>query len=223
MHHARRPTGSESLREWASRELMGYGNDDELPEYRKAAATLVLDAHLADGRVTGQQVPYNLIPDFARDHLGDELDFRQPISEIAEMLSAAGRRGESTVKLGVPLGSGVVGLMNDELRKAAQPQGIERIYWDVSLVPLTRILDGVRTRLVALIAEMRAGTPIGRTMQTREVAEHAVGLVIHGGRRGSSRQRGGPWANPGRAMQDETSQRRGPRRTRHDTRPRGRV
>lgn len=112
-----------------------------MPEYRKAAAPLVLDAHLPGGRVTGQQVPYNLIPYFARDHLGDDLEFRQPISEIAEMLNAARRHGESTVKLGVPLGSGVVALINDELRRATQPQVIERIYWDVSLVPLTRILD----------------------------------------------------------------------------------
>ncbi len=43
-------TGSESLREWASRELMGYGSEDELPEYRTAAAPLVLDEHLPGGR-----------------------------------------------------------------------------------------------------------------------------------------------------------------------------
>lgn len=173
-------TGSESLRKWASRELMGYGNDDELPSYRTAAAPLVLDAHVPGGRITGQQVPYNLIPDFARDQLGDDIEFRQPIAEIAEMLASARRSGETTVKLGVPLGSGVAALMNDELRQGAQPQVVERIYWDVSLIPLTRILDAIRTRLVALIAEMRAGTPRGKTMPTREVAEQAVGIVIYG-------------------------------------------
>lgn len=173
-------TGSESLREWANRELTGYGDGIDLPDYRKAAAPLVLDAHVPGGHITGQQVPYTLIPDFARDDLGDDIDFRQPISEIAEMLSSARRRGETTVKLGVPLGSGVVALMNDELRRGSQPQVIERIYWDVSLVPLTRILDAVRTRLVALIAEMRAGTPAGHTLPTREVTEQAVGIAVHG-------------------------------------------
>lgn len=173
-------TGSESLREWASRELMGYGNDDELPNYRTAAAPLVLDAHVPGGVIKRQQVPYALIPDFARDHLGDDLEFRQPISEIGEMVASARRRGETTVKLGVPLGAGVVALMNDELQKNGPGQTIERIYWDVSLIPLTRILDGVRTRLVALIAEMRAGTPAGTSIPSREVAEQAVGIVIHG-------------------------------------------
>ena len=173
-------TGSESLREWANRQLTGYGDGVDLPDYRKAAAPLMLDAHVPGARITGQQVPYTLIPDFARDDLGDDIDFRQPIYEIAEMLSSARRRGETTVKLGVPLGSGVVALMNDELRRGSQPQVIERIYWDVSLVPLTRILDAVRTRLVALIAEMRAGTPAGHTLPTREVTEQAVGIAIHG-------------------------------------------
>ena len=84
------------------------------------------------------------------------------------------------MKLGVPLGSGIVAFMNDELRKGSQAQVVERIYWDVSLIPLTRILDAIRTRLVSLIAEMRAGTPAGKTLPTREVAEHAVGIAIYG-------------------------------------------
>jgi hypothetical protein len=173
-------TGSSSLRQWASSELTGYSNDDALPAYRTAAAPLVLDAHVPGGVIKGQQVPYALIPDFARDQLSDDLEFRQPISEIGEMVASARRRGVSTVKLGVPLGSAVVALMNDELQKDGPGQAIERIYWEVSLVPMTRILDGVRTRLVALIAEMRAGTPAGTSIPSREIAEQAVGIVIHG-------------------------------------------
>ena len=159
---------------------MGYGDDDELPDYRRAAAPLVLDAHVPGGRITGQQVPYNLVPDFAREHLGDDIEFRQPIAEITAMAAGARKRGETTVKLGVPLGSGVVALMNDELRRGGQPQVIERIYWDVSLVPITRVLDAIRTTLIALIAEMRAATPRGAVLPTREAAEQAVGVVIHG-------------------------------------------
>jgi hypothetical protein len=173
-------TGSQSLRDWASRELMGYRNGDELPDYRTAAAPLVLDAHVPGGRITGQQVPYLLIPDFARSELSDDIDFRQPIAEIAEMVASARQRGEATVKLGVPLGSGIVAFMNDELRKGSQPQVVERIYWEVSLVPLTRILDAIRTRLVSLIAEMRAGTAAGNRLPSREVTEQAVGIAIHG-------------------------------------------
>jgi hypothetical protein len=98
-------TGSEGLREWATRELMGYGDDDELPDYRRAAAPLVLDAHVPGGRITGQQVPYNLVPDFAREHLGDGIEFRQPIAEITAMAAGARKRGETTVKLGAHSGA----------------------------------------------------------------------------------------------------------------------
>lgn len=173
-------TGSESLRDWATRELVGYANEDVLPGYREAAAPLVLDAHVQGGRVTGQQVPYGLVPDFARDQLGDDIQFRQPVGEIEEMVRSARGRGDSTVKLGVPLGSGVVALMNDELRQSGQPQVIERIYWDVSLIPLVRVLDVIRTKLVALIAELRAGMPTSISVPSREVTEQAVGVVIHG-------------------------------------------
>jgi len=31
---------------------------------------------------------------------------------------------------------------------------IERIYWDVSLVPIMRVLDAIRTKLVALSVRM---------------------------------------------------------------------
>lgn len=173
-------TGSDRLREWASRELMGYRNDDELPDYRTAAAPLVLDAHVPGGRIEGQQVPYTLIPDFAREYLSDDIAFRQPITEIDEMIASARRRHESTVKLGVPLGSGVIALMNDELGKSGHQQVVERIYWNVSLIPLAGVLDAVRTRLVALIAEMRAGTPSRNALPSREITEQAAAVAIYG-------------------------------------------
>jgi len=90
-------TGSESLREWATSELMGYSDGDELPDYRRAAAPLVLDAFVPGGRITGQQVPYNLMPDFAREDLGEEIEFRQPIAEITEMLATAQSRSAAAL------------------------------------------------------------------------------------------------------------------------------
>lgn len=187
---------------------MGYGDGDELPAYRTAAAPLVLDAHVPGGVIKGQQVPYALIPHFAREHLGGDLDFRQSISEIGEMVASARRRGEATVKLGVPLGAGVVALMNDELQKDGPGQTIERIYWNVSLIPLAGILDGVRTRLVALIAEMRAGTPEGTSVPSREVAEQAVGIAIHGKGHRIVIQQGSPGASAAVSEPSESRARR---------------
>jgi hypothetical protein len=58
----------------------------------------------------------------------------------------------------------------------------KRIYWSVNMAPIARILDVVRTTLVELVAEMRAGTPVGQDTPPREVAEQAVGVAIHGKR-----------------------------------------
>ena len=47
---------STELRDWARRELQGYGPDDELPEYRRIVAPLQLDGATMHGRITGQQL-----------------------------------------------------------------------------------------------------------------------------------------------------------------------
>jgi hypothetical protein len=92
--------------------------------YRAAAAPLVLDAHVPGGVIEGQQVPYGLIPDFARDQLSDDLELRRPIAEIGEMVTSARRRGDTTVKLGVPLGAGVVASRNNQLHGSESDGGL---------------------------------------------------------------------------------------------------
>ncbi len=183
-------TGSEGLRTWATLELKGYEGEDLLPVYRKVTAPLVLDGVAGFNRVSGQAVPANMIPDFAREAITTTVSFPQPISEIADLLSSARSRGESSVNLGPPGGQELVALINADLASAdprllsgtrlPPSQIVERIYWTVSLAPISRILDVVRTTLVELVAEMRAGTPTGEDLPSREIAEQAVEIAIHG-------------------------------------------
>jgi hypothetical protein len=63
------------------------------------------------------------------------------------------------VKLGPPGTAELVTIVNQGLRPG---QVIERLYWSVSTASIRGILDVVRTNLVELIAEMRAGTPAGQ-------------------------------------------------------------
>lgn len=44
----------------------------------------------------------------------------------------------------------------------------------------TAIIDTVRTTLVELVAEMRAGTPPGAVLPSHDVAEQAVDIAING-------------------------------------------
>ena len=93
-------------------------------------------------------------PGLRVDELDTEVPFRQPIAEINEMLKSA-RADGGAVRLGVPGGHLLVPLMNSELGRG---QHIDRIYWSVSHIALSRIIDVVRTILVELVAEIRAGS-----------------------------------------------------------------
>jgi len=171
-------TGSEALRSWASLELKGYNQGDELPDYRTGAAPLMLDGATFSAQVSGQLVSAEMIPDFARDKVSDDIEFRQPISEIIDLMHKAERDERGIARLIPPGMPYLLPLINSELQGAH----IERMYWGVSSTVLARVVDIVRTNLVELVAEMRAGTPRGRSVPSREVAEQAVSVVVGGKR-----------------------------------------
>jgi hypothetical protein len=186
-------TGSARLREWATHELKGYGLEDSLPSYRVTRSLLFLDAALPGGRVTGQQVPLTLIPDVARPSIQGDIHLPQSIAEIADLVYSARRDNEDSIRLSPPLAQELVALMNNDLAQRErrswgggldlpQSQTIERVYWRVGLSFFVAIIDAVRTTLVELVAEMRAGTPSDKSFPTHEVAEQAVDIAINGDR-----------------------------------------
>jgi len=186
-------TGSARLREWATKELKGYGADDTLPPYRATKSLLYMDAAIPGGRVAGQQAPLTLIPDVARPSIQGDIQLPQPIAEIGDLVSSARQKGEDSIRLSPPLAQELLALMNNDLSKREQrswgggldlppSQVIERVYWKVGLSFFVAILDTVRTTLVELVAEMRAGTPSGEALPTHDVAEQAVDIAINGNR-----------------------------------------
>ena len=183
-------TGSERLRAWAALELKGYNGDDALPEYRKIAAPLVLDGANGNILITGQSVPAMLIPDFARDDVTDQVQLGSPIAEIIDLIQSARRTGNGSVRFGIRGGRELVAVINhnlykDEVRRWGQgppTRVVERIYNEATLAPLSRIVDVVRTTVIELVAEMRAGLPPGQVLPDRELAEQAVEVAIHGHR-----------------------------------------
>jgi len=65
-------SGSDGLRAWARQELNGYGQDDEVPEYRVLPASLHVDGANMRFRITGEQISPMALPDFARDDVKEE-------------------------------------------------------------------------------------------------------------------------------------------------------
>jgi hypothetical protein len=186
-------TGSARLRDWATKELKGYGAGDDLPPYRMTTSLLFMDAAIPRGRVSGQQVPLTLIPEVARPSIQGDIHLPQPIAEIGDLVSSARRDGEDSIRLSPPLAQELLALMNNDLAKRERQswgggldlppsQVIERVYWRVGTSFFVAILDTVRTTLVELVAEMRAGTPSGEALPTHDVAEQAVDIAINGNR-----------------------------------------
>jgi len=189
-------TGSERLRDWAQQELMGYGPGTEVPSYRKTASLLYLDGSRIGGLVRGQQVPLNMIPVEIRDKVRESMDnieIRQPVAELVHIVESHRQKGDASVKLSPPLAQELVALINhklaeDDRRSDPFPspfpigpsQVVERVYWEVGLNNFAAVIDAVRTVLVQLVVEIRAATPAGVSAPSREAAEQAVDVALHG-------------------------------------------
>ncbi|WP_191834415.1 hypothetical protein [Gordonia ajococcus] len=60
-------TGSDALREWAGRELHGYGEGQEVPEYRRNALPLFRDVLAGQWHRTAEQIHRYQVPSDLRE------------------------------------------------------------------------------------------------------------------------------------------------------------
>jgi AbiTii len=174
-------TRNAELRDWAGQELDGYRHDDSaIPEYRVIHAPLKLDGATRTHRITGQQISSFQLPDMARDIVTEEVKVAHGVGDLEALVRGAEREGKSTVKMVPPGGADLVMLMNHE----AEPGNtVMALYWDVSVARITGVLDHIRTRLVQLVAEMRATMGEDETVPSSESAQQAVNVVFHKGKR----------------------------------------
>jgi hypothetical protein len=172
--------GSKELRDWAGLELRGYyGTDVPLPEYRKPAATIRIDGATFNARITGQMISPSALPDPVNKHIDESVPLNGGVAEIEGMIASAKKQG-GEVKLALPMGQDVVQLMNYEMQQSGQIDQVTAVYWSVSHVTLEGVIDQIRTRLVELVAEMRAEMPDETEVPSAAVADNAVNLVLHG-------------------------------------------
>jgi hypothetical protein len=168
-------SGSENLRDWATRELQGYYGDDlELPDYRIVAAPLQIDGISGNYQVTGQQYPPSALPEFAREHISEKVELRDGVGSIEAMA----KREE--IKLMPPMAADLARVMNSE--NDDPYQHINSIYWNVSPAAVHGVLDQIRTALTQLVAELRANMTGGEDVPSSEAADQAVQVVVTGKR-----------------------------------------
>lgn len=167
-------SGSEQLRDWATRELQGYHGRDDLPAYRIIAAPLMVDGIAGNYQVKGQQFPPSGLPEFAREHLSEKVELRDGVGSI-EALSQ-----QVDIKLQPAMASDIARVMNAESDNPYQQ--IISLYWSVSPTAIRGVLDQIRTALTQLVAELRANMPDDDDVPTAETANQAVSVVVTGER-----------------------------------------
>jgi hypothetical protein len=142
-------SGSEQLRDWAARELNGYGGDDELPGYRVVNAPLMVDGFSANLHIQGQQISPSMLPDFVHEHITETLELREGVGSIEALLQ------QPAIRLSPPRASDIARYMNADSDDPFQK--IERIYWNVSPAAIRGVLDHIRTALTQLVGGVAGG------------------------------------------------------------------
>jgi AbiTii len=167
-------SGSEQLRDWATRELQGYHGKDDLPDYRVVGAPLQVDGVSGNYQITGQQIPPSELPNFAQEHISEEVKLLQGVGGLEALAR------QSDIKLMPPMGGDLVRIMNSESDNPFQH--IHRIYWSVAPSALHGVLDHIRTALTQLIAELQANMDSDEEIPSTEAANQAVNVVVTGER-----------------------------------------
>ena len=174
-------SASVELREWAARELRGYGRDDELLDYRRIGAPLCVDGFTRDAMFTGRTISVLELPDFAQADLSEELELRYSIPELQEMARAAEQKGES-VRLSPPGAADLLLYMNGsgDYNVRLDNVRLERLYWQVAPTTIKGVVERVCTDIIELLGEMRAGMHRGHDLPSADLAAQAFSVVVKG-------------------------------------------
>jgi hypothetical protein len=131
------------------------------------------------GQITGQQISPRALPDFVREHVREEVPLGHAIGEIEAMVERANASGGS-LKMTLPDSQDILAIMNQDIGDPYQ--NITSIYWSVSEAALRGVVDQVKTTLVELVAEMRAGMPDDAATPSAAVADQALNVAVYGER-----------------------------------------
>lgn len=163
-------TGSVTLREWARKELNGYGDVDETPDHRTVAGWAIsMDSISGNTWTKGQVIDRHQLPRKAWEYVPETLTFKQPVEELEEL---AGQPTLSFVSSGLAMAASI---WNEQLGPFQSVVGLSYV---MSGSVVAGILGQIRTRLVDLIADLTAETPLlelPRKEQVDAAVDHRIG------------------------------------------------
>ncbi|MGD9525451.1 MAG: hypothetical protein AB7L91_17515 [Dehalococcoidia bacterium] len=171
-------SGSTALRDWARLELHGY-DEQPVPKYRKVRAQLNIDGQDGNLLFRGHNIGPEDLPEIVQQAgIGDEVRLGNPIAE----LEGIARRDEPFIKLAPPNPDMIRKFMNHGYATRDMPVQVHAVYWSVSRVSFEGVVDGARTALVELVAELERTLPADQQTPTKEQADQAVNFVNTGER-----------------------------------------
>ncbi len=169
--------GSTELRDWATREARGYEPAaDDLPGYRRIPASLKVDTSNMRWQAKGQLLSPSLLPDFAREHVKEQMTLYQGVGELEAMHRQALERGGHLL-FGFAMSTDLAAYMTSTQNNGTS---VDRIYHEVSAVSIAGVLDAIRTSLTELVAELRDGPTDSEGVPSADAASQAVNVVVHG-------------------------------------------
>lgn len=145
-------TGSVSLRDWARKELSGYGDEDEVPEYRSLSGVPIsMNSTSGTTWVTGQTISRFQLPQEAWEYVPETMSFRQPVEELEQL---AGQKSLSFSSPGLSMAQTI---WNGQLGPF---QSINGLSYTMTGSAVAGMLGQIRTQLVDVIADLTADTPM---------------------------------------------------------------
>jgi hypothetical protein len=154
-------TGSDSLRQWARSELNGYDGEGEVPDYRKVSSVPIsMDSISGNTWAKNQIIDRLQLPKEAWEYVPDEFSFRQPIEEMERL---ADQKSLSFTTPGLNFATTIWN------RQLGPFQQIVSLHYVMTGSTITGMLGQIRTKLVDLVADLTADTPLSELPKKEQV------------------------------------------------------
>lgn len=181
--------GSPDLTQWANLELNGYGDDApiELPEYRKVNAVIMADIFGPRGHVENHQLSKYHFHEAIRENISTDFEIVHSLPMIESFMNSP----DLTLKFALPGNAELAAIMNLE---TGDSQKYERIYWSVPRLAMNGVVEGVRNKLVSLLADLGSARSVGDISIVEVLNRNHIGFKNQGvSNRDSILNRITPW------------------------------
>jgi hypothetical protein len=171
---------NDELRGWVTKELNGYDNSDEVPDYRVIGAPAT--GHLAGPFGSGYQnitIPAMVLPDWARKY-GEEVRFTQPIAAIEEL-----GKGDGVISCPWP-GDLIAYMQTPEGNKFAGGLVLYGAWQSIARANVFGIVDTVRNRVLEFALRLEKEAPAAgepdkpNSAVADATVTHLYQTIIHG-------------------------------------------